>query len=217
MSAPNPLADTIVDLYERHADTWLRRRNPAATLEAAWLQRFVAGLPADADADADAADTEVLDIGCGTGQPIARWLVQQGLRVTGVDSSAAMLAHARRLQPEQTWVQADMRQLQLGRRFAGLLAWDSFFHLSPEAQRGMFAVFAAHALPGAMLMFTSGPTESEAIGDFEGEPLFHASLSPDEYRALLAANGFEVVAFVPEDPQCGRHTVWLCRIAPPSD
>jgi predicted TPR repeat methyltransferase len=210
----NPLADTIVDLYERHADAWLRRRNPAATLEATWLERFVAGLPEVAEGTAVA---EVLDIGCGTGQPIAQWLVQQGLRVTGVDSSAAMLAHARRLQPEQTWVQADMRQLQLGRRFAGLLAWDSFFHLSPEAQRGMFAVFAAHAQSGAMLMFTSGPSEGEAIGDFEGEPLFHASLSPDEYRALLATHGFEVVAFVPEDQQCGRHTVWLCRIAPPSD
>jgi 2-polyprenyl-3-methyl-5-hydroxy-6-metoxy-1,4-benzoquinol methylase len=116
MNPPNPLADTIIGLYERHADTWLGRRNPAATLEAAWLARFVAGLPADVAGDAGA---EVLDIGCGTGQPLAQWLVQQGLRVTGVDSSAAMLAHARRLQPDQNWVQADMRQLQLGRRFAG--------------------------------------------------------------------------------------------------
>ncbi len=197
-----PLADTIIGLYERHADTWLRRRNPAATQEAAWLGRFVAGIPAGA---------EVLDIGCGTGQPIAQWLAQQGLVVNGVDSSAAMLAHARRLQPDQTWVQADMRGLQLGRRFAGLLAWNSFFHLSPEAQRGMFAVFEAHAAPGAMLMFTSGPAEGEAIGDFEGEPLFHASLSPDAYRALLSQHGFEVVAFVPEDPTCGQHTVWLAR------
>jgi hypothetical protein len=60
-------------------------------------------------------------------------------------------------------------------------------------------------------MFTSGPAEGEAIGDFEGEPLFHASLSPDAYRALLNAHGFEVVAFVPEDPTCGQHTVWLAR------
>jgi len=197
-----PLADTIIGLYERHADTWLHRRNPKATQESAWLGRFVAGIPAGA---------EVLDIGCGTGQPIAQWLAQQGFGLTGVDSSAAMLAHARRLQPDQSWVQADMRGLQLGRRFAGLLAWNSFFHLSAEAQRGMFAVFEAHASPGAMLMFTSGPAEGEAIGDFEGEPLFHASLSPDAYRALLNAHGFEVVAFVPEDPTCGQHTVWLAR------
>ncbi len=75
----------------------------------------------------------------------------------------------------------------------------------------MFAVFAAHALPGAPLMFTSGPAHGEAVGDFEGEPLFHASLGPDEYRNLLAAHGFEVLAYMPEDPQCGWHTVWLAR------
>jgi hypothetical protein len=46
---------------------------------------------------------------------------------------------------------------------------------------------------------------------FAGEPLFHASLSPDAYRALLSQHGFEVVAFVPEDPTCGQHTVWLAR------
>ncbi len=198
----NPLAQEIISLYERHADVWLSRRNPQATQEAAWLARFTQGIAPGAD---------ILDIGCGTGQPIARWLAQQGHAVTGVDSSAAMLAHARRLQPTQTWVQADMRSLRLGRRFAGVLAWNSFFHLAPEDQRQMFAVFEAHADPGAMLMFTSGPADGEAIGDFEGEPLFHASLSPDAYRALLAEHGFEVLAFVPEDPDCGQHTVWLAR------
>lgn len=37
----------------------------------------------------------------------------------------------------------------------------------------MFPVFAAHAAPGAVLMFTSGPTAGEAIGEWEGEPLYH--------------------------------------------
>jgi 2-polyprenyl-3-methyl-5-hydroxy-6-metoxy-1,4-benzoquinol methylase len=198
----NPLAQAIIPLYERHADAWFKRRHPQATMEAAWLARFTQGLPPGA---------EVLDLGCGTGQPIAQWLVQQGLAVTGVDSASAMLAHARRLQPAQRWVQADMRTLHLGRRFAAVLAWDSFFHLAPEDQQLMFATFEAHASPGAMLMFTSGPAAGEAIGDFEGEPLFHASLSPEAYRALLDAHGFDEVAFVPEDPGCGRHTVWLAR------
>jgi hypothetical protein len=108
-------------------------------------------------------------------------------------------------------LKADMRSLQLGQRFAGVLAWDSFFHLHANDQRAMFKVFEAHAQPGAMLMFTSGPAHTEAIGDFEGEPLFHASLSPDEYRSLLTAHHFEVIDFVAEDPQCGRHTVWLAR------
>jgi hypothetical protein len=75
----------------------------------------------------------------------------------------------------------------------------------------MFAVFARHAKPDAPLMFTSGPSHREAIGTLEGDPLFHASLDPAEYRSLLAANGFDVVHHVAEDPDCGGHTVWLAR------
>jgi hypothetical protein len=104
-----------------------------------------------------------------------------------------------------------MRTLALGTCFTGLIAWDSFFHLSPDDQRLMFPVFRAHATPGAGLLFTSGPRHGEGIGDVHGDPLYHASLAPDEYRSLLAANEFDVVSFVPEDPACGGHTIWLAR------
>ena len=96
-------------------------------------------------------------------------------------------------------------------RFAGLIAWDSFFHLSPNDQRLMFPVFRAHAAPGAALLFTSGPRHGEAIGDFHGDPLYHGSLAPDEYRSLLAANDFTVVTEKMEDPECDGHSVWLAR------
>ena len=106
---------------------------------------------------------------------------------------------------------ADMRSLSLDRRFGGLIAWDSLFHLAPHEQRPMFPVFGDHALPDAPLLFTSGPAAGEAIGTLQGEPLYHASLGPDEYRLLLGRNGFDVVAHAAEDPDCGGHTVWLAR------
>jgi len=63
----------------------------------------------------------------------------------------------------------------------------------------------------AALMFTSGPAVGEAIGQWQGEPLYHASLDPAEYRTLLDAHGFRVLHHHPEDPDCGGHTVWLAR------
>jgi len=60
-----------------------------------------------------------------------------------------------------------------------------------------------------VLMFTSGPGLGEAIGVFEGRPLYHGSLEGVEYRELLGANGFEVVRHVVEDAGCGGATVWL--------
>jgi SAM-dependent methyltransferase len=145
------------------------------------------------------------------GEPIGGFLIGQGRRVAGVDTSEGAIAMARSRFSEHDWSVADMRGLDLGRRFDGVLAWHSFFHLDHDAQRAMFEVFAAHAEPGAPLMFTSGPAHGEAIGEWRGEPLYHASLDPAEYRALLEASGFAVVRHVPEDPDCGGSTVWLAR------
>lgn len=75
----------------------------------------------------------------------------------------------------------------------------------------MFPIFGAHAKPGAPLLFTSGPRHGDAIGSFEGEPLYHGSLDASEYRGLLRDNGFAVVDHVADDPTCGGHTVWLAR------
>lgn len=75
----------------------------------------------------------------------------------------------------------------------------------------MFPIFDRLSHPGSALMFTSGTGNGIAMGQFEGEPLFHASLAPDEYRALLSAHGFAVVEMVMEDPECAGHTVWLAK------
>ena len=81
-----------------------------------------------------------------------------------------------------------------------------------DDQRRMFPVSRAHAAPRAALMFTSGPAHGVAMGTFEGEPLYHASLDGIEYRALLKENGFTVLAHAVENPGCGGHTVWLAQL-----
>lgn len=104
-----------------------------------------------------------------------------------------------------------MRSLSLWRAFHGIVAWGSLFLLEREEQRRMFDVFAAHAAPGAALMFTSGDRNSEKIGSYRGEPLYHSSLAPAEYRRLLDDHGFEVERYVANDRTCGHHTIWLAR------
>lgn len=155
------------------------------------------------------ANGHILDIGCGSGEPIAGYFIRQGFNVTGIDGASAQIARCRERFPQQRWLVNDMRTLDLGARFDGIIAWDSFFHLSQADQRKMFAVFLAHAADRAALMFTSGPDQGEAIGEFCGKPLFHASLSPTEYINLLHQHQFNVLEHRVEDPECGFHTVWL--------
>jgi SAM-dependent methyltransferase len=193
--------ERIIGLYEENAAAWDATR-AGTRLETEWIDPFLALLPPGGS---------VLDLGCGSGRPVAAHLIAHGCQITGVDSSRALIALCRERFPDTDWLIADMRELDLGRRFDGVLAWHSFFHLGFDDQRAMFPRFAAHAAPGAILMFTSGPAHGEAIGEWEGEPLYHASLSQEEYRSLLEKHGFEVLSFRAGEPIEAGPFVWLAR------
>lgn len=104
-----------------------------------------------------------------------------------------------------------MRTLDVPERFDGIIAWNSFFHLTREEQRAVLPLLAAHMAPGAALMLTVGPKDGEVDGHVGGERIYHASLSPDEYRRLLADFSIDVVQFVAEDAECDGQTVLLGR------
>ncbi len=197
----NP-ADKIIDLYHKNAASWVRLRG-RGLVERSWLDRFLATMPE--------GGRDVLDLGCASGRPIAEYLIENGCRITGVDGAAALIGIARESFPEQTWIVADMRNLPSLSQFHGLIAWHSFFHLKPEDQRVMFETFGRLSCPGAALIFTSGTELGEAIGTFEGQPLYHGSLDSAEYRLLLQSSGFDVIRHVENDPTCGGATVWLAR------
>jgi SAM-dependent methyltransferase len=195
-------SERIISLYQRHADDWDRERG-RNLFEKAWLDQLLALLP---------LRPSILDMGCGSGEPIAGYFIDNGCNVTGIDSSPPLIAMCEERFPDQDWIVTDMRTLSLDRRFDGILAWNSFFHLCPDDQRKMFPIFSRHAAPKAALLFTSGPSHGEAIGTYKGEPLYHGSLDGAEYRSLLDQNGFDVVSHVVEDPDCGQQTVWLAQL-----
>ena len=199
-------ADDVIETYTAAAADYAATRS-RSLFERRWLDRWLAAAPRNA------RRLRVLDLGCGTGRPLAAYAAERGAEVTGVDAVPEMCARFAEALPSARVVQADMRGLALGESFDAILAWDSFFHLSASDQRAMFATFAAHAAPKAALMFTTGPEAGTAIGSIGGRSLFHESLSPEDYRECLDGAGFRVLDFRPEDPDCDYHSVWLARAA----
>jgi SAM-dependent methyltransferase len=192
--------DTILSTYDAVASEWDRQRD-RTLFERRHLDRMLRHAPGK----------RVLDVGCGTGRPIAQYLVERRCAVVGVDGAPAMVELFRRNVPEARAAVVDMREMALGEAFDAILAWDSFFHLAPDDQRAVLAVFASHAAPRAVLMFTAGPEAGEPVGDFAGHALYHASLDPEGYREALAAAGFEIIETTFEDAEAGGHTVFLAR------
>ena len=74
-------AEKIPELYQRHAHAWATERGNRL-FETPWLDRFLGLVPRDG---------AIVDIGCGSAQPIARYFIEKGYDVTGVDSSPALI------------------------------------------------------------------------------------------------------------------------------
>lgn len=201
MAGLDATPDGIQAVYERQAAAYDARRS-RALFEARWLARFTAGLPDGA---------RVLDLGCGAGEPIARWFIAEGFNVTGVDFAVPMLDIARQRWPDGDWRQADMRHLDLGETFDGIVAWDSFFHLRPNEQRTCIARMARHLAPGGSLLMTVGPKAGEVSGTVGSETVYHASLSPAGYATCLEENGLRLTGFLAEDPDTNKHSVLMAR------
>ncbi|MFZ4115593.1 MAG: class I SAM-dependent DNA methyltransferase [Chthoniobacterales bacterium] len=192
---------TAYQSYET-ISTWFDEHRSRDLFEKEWLDKAI-GLPPKR--------ATVLDLGCGMGEPIIPYLIEQGFEVTGIDGSNKLLDLARVRFPQTRFILGDMRNFNLKEQFDLIIAWHSLFHLPHEDQRTMFNIFAMHLKDGGALLFTTGSEAGEVWSDNGGEDLYHASLSPDEYKQLLKSHGFELIAHQVEDEQCGGATVWLAR------
>ena len=188
--------------YEKIAD-WFDKHRSCKFFEKPYLDKVISYLKPGAT---------ILDLGCGMGEPIAQYLIQQGFQLVGIDGSSKLLACAQQRFPSATWIVEDMRNLKLDRKFDCIIVWHSLFHLPADDQRKMFQVFADHLNHNGMLLFTSGHEAGEIWSDNGGESLYHASLSADEYEKLLKQHGFELLLHNMQDKNCGGATVWIARL-----
>lgn len=155
--------------------------------------------------------SDILDLGCGMGKPIAEYLVKKGFNLTGIDASEKQIKRAKINVPQMKSLCQDMRKINLNQKFDCILAWHSFFHLNKNDQREMFKVFENHIKPKGVLMFTSGTDEGEVYSDNGGELLYHASLSQEEYKDLLNKHHFHLIFLNIEDQKCGGATIWQAQ------
>ncbi|EHK69289.1 SAM-binding motif-containing protein [Pseudomonas psychrotolerans L19] len=183
----NAIADTfrqvrvsLRDDERRYLDVLLEKLEPGATL---------------------------LDLGCGTGTPVAAAILAQGHRVLGVDQAAAMLAHARREFPKQRWIEARLENYACAEPYQGALLWDSLFHLERRWHATLLARVVAGLPQGGRLMLTAGGSANEAFVDtMFDQPFFYDSHPPEVLRGLLQDLGVRIlVDEMLEPPDGGRN------------
>ncbi len=171
--------------YNAVADTFRQARINLSADEGRYLDVLLEHLP---------LGSTLLDLGCGTGTPVAAAIIARGHRVLGVDQAAAMLAHARREFPKQRWIEARLESYACAEPYQGALLWDSLFHL----ERQWHAVVLGRVIAGlprdGRLMLTSGGSANEAFVDHMfDQPFFYDSHPPEVLRELLLTQGTRIL------------------------
>jgi len=133
----------------------------------------------------------VLDIGCGSGAPVADALVAAGFGVFGVDASPTLVAEFhRRLPSAEVMCEPAETSRLFDRRFDGAVAIGLLFLLPAEDQRDIIARVAAALEPGGRFLFTAPRQACDWTDSLTGQPSL--SLGEDAYRLTLEQAGLRL-------------------------
>jgi SAM-dependent methyltransferase len=139
------------------------------------------------------AGSTVLDLGCGTGIPITKTLMDAGMTVFGIDASPTMVGTFQLNFPHTRVACEPVEEsLFFERTFDAVVAWGLLFLLSEQAQ-GRVIEKAARALKtGGKLLFTAPVRECRWKDTLTGQ--LSTSLGAEQYRELLSASGLSLIA-----------------------
>jgi SAM-dependent methyltransferase len=98
----------------------------------------------------------ILDLGCGTGIPVTKILLEEGLNVYGVDASLKMVEGFRQNFPDvPVACEPVERSSFFNLSFDGIIAVGLMFLLTEETQRVLIPKMASALNPGGKLLFTA--------------------------------------------------------------
>lgn len=178
-------APSLANGYERVAGEFLAARGRAgsAGIGMRRVRAWARSLP---------PNSSVLDLGCGSGFPITKVLLDEGLTVYGVDASPTLVAAFRRNLPGVPVACETVEASAFFHRgFDAILSWGLWFLLSEEAQLELAHRAASALVPGGRLLFTAPNEASTWLDAMTGEQ--SRSLGAATYRRSLAAAGLSVL------------------------
>ena len=141
----------------------------------------------------------MLDLGCGAGEPFARYFIDRGWDVIGVDFSPRMLELANKYVPEMQAVYGDINAVDFeSQQFDVVTAIYSLFHVPSKNHGDIFRKFSRWLKADGRAMFTyatvayTGREEYDGYKEFLGKDLYYSHLTTDDLYAELKNSGLLV-------------------------
>lgn len=197
--APDDPADDLSTGYEAVAGEFMQRRE-RSSIGVATVRMWARRLPRGGS---------VLDLGCGSGQPISAALSDEGFLVYGIDASPSMAAACRsRLPHAHVACEAIENSRFFGRAFDGVVALGVMFLLPAGVQRDIIRRVAAALNPDGRFLFTSPAQACTWTDALTGRA--SRSLGAKDYESSLSGAGLALVGAYKDE---GRNHYYDARLA----
>ena len=146
--------------------------------------------------------SRVLDVGCGTGVPFAKFLVERDYQVVGIDISSRMVQIARKNVPQASFKEISMTDLNYEDEFEGVVASYSMLLLDPPRFKDV-AQKIVHSLKKGGLFYLSlnepgedgGDVDEEALVEIMGETMYSRGYTKEEVLEVFVPLGMELLKF----------------------
>ena len=153
----------------------------------------------------------VLDVGCGSGVPITKYLTEKGLQVTGIDTSSKLLDFAALNVPHGKFINGSISAYQTNEKYDGIVAWDSLFHLRPHEHEPVFEKLYMLLRENGHLLFTHGGSKGHILGKMHGEMFYYSSPGPENIRDLLQGFGFTILEWEVDRSEANGYMIALVK------
>ena len=138
----------------------------------------------------------VIDLGCGSGVPFDRYLVDNGLQLVGYDFAEKHIREAKRNVPEAIYKEADFTNFECDAgNTDAILALYSIFHIPKEEHKALFSKMWRALKPGGVVLMTLGTDRTEhKDSDFcDAKRMLWSNYKPEYYRQMLSDLSFTIL------------------------
>lgn len=168
------------------------------------LERLIKVLP---------LNSQVLDIGCGSGKPIDTYLISKGIKVTGIDISEAQIDLAKQNVPLATYEIRDMSELKDGEfHVDAVVSFYAIFHTPRKKHLELLRKFRTFLAVDGYLLITMGSSDWEGKEDnFCGAEMYWSHYGSDKNIELIQEAGFEIILSEVDNAGGEKHLVILAK------
>lgn len=138
---------------------------------------------------------EILDIGCGSGVPIDKYLLEKGFKVTGIDISEEMVKLAKKNLPNGQYLVRDMTEIDFPESsFDAVVSFYAIFHIPREDHLPLLKKLHTLLKTNGYLLMTMGSSDWEGTeDDFHGAKMFWSHYGREKNIESVKEAGFKII------------------------